>query len=198
MRNKSRVAMLTIAAIGVITLFTLAVGFTAAQAPAQPAQRGQAAPAPARGQVPAAASSAGRIPRMPDGKPNFNGLWQSMVTADWDIQDHIAQAGPFYQLGAIGSIPPGQGIVDGNEIPYKPEALAQKEKNFLNRWTLDPLIKCYMPGVPRATYLPYPFQIVQSQKDIVIAYQFATSNRVINVGKPREAAVDTWMGTYGQ
>jgi hypothetical protein len=188
--------MIFIATTGIITVLALAFVSHAGQArgpaPAQPAQaapRGQAAPAAAATRSPAG------IPRMPDGKPNFTGLWQSMVTADWDIQDHVAQAGPFYQLGAIGTIPPGQGIVDGNEIPYKPEALAQKKTNHDNWLTMDPVVKCYMPGVPRATYMPYPFMIVQSQKDLAIAYQFATSNRVINVGKPAQPSVDTWMGT---
>jgi len=144
------------------------------------------------GQAPATAP---RLPRMPDGKPNLTGLWQALGTAYWDIQDHIAQRGPFYQLGAIGAIPGGQGIVEGNEIPYLPAAAAKKQQNLANRWTEDPELKCYMPGVPRATYMPYPFQVVQSQNDIVIAYEFATANRVINVRRPREASVDTWMGT---
>jgi hypothetical protein len=135
------------------------------------------------------------VPRMPDGKPNFTGLWQALGTADWDIRDHSAQPGPSYQLGAIGAIPAGQGIVEGGEIPYKPEAAAKQKENFKNRLTLDPEVKCYMPGVPRATYMPFPFQIIQSQRDIAIAYEYATANRVINMGKPREAAVDTWMGT---
>jgi|ERR1019366_7541612 hypothetical protein len=129
------------------------------------------------------------------GKPNLTGLWQSLGTADWDIQAHGAQAGPFNQLGAIGAIPPGQGIVVGEEIPYLPEALAQKKKNLAERWKLDPVVRCYMPGVPRATYMAFPFQIIESQKDILIAYEFASVNRLINMGKPQEAAVDTWMGT---
>lgn len=132
---------------------------------------------------------------MPDGKPNLTGLWQAMGTAYWDIQDHGAQPGPFFQLGAIGAIPPGQGIVEGNEIPYLPAAAAQKKENNANRWKNDPELKCYMAGIPRATYLPYPFQIIQSQKDILFAYEYATTNRVINMGNPQEAAVDTWMGT---
>src|SRR5215831_8069596 len=151
MRHLSRVSMIFIATTGIITVLSLAFVSYAGQArgpaPAQPAQtapRGQAAPAAAATRSPAG------IPRMPDGKPNFTGLWQSMVTADWDIQDHIAQAGSYYQLGAIGTIPPGQGIVDGNEIPYKPEALAQKKTNHDNWLTMDPVVKCYMPGVPRA------------------------------------------------
>jgi len=139
-------------------------------------------------------SAAGRIPRM-EGHPNLNGIWQAMTTADWDVEPHSAAAGPFYQLGAIGAEPPGEGIVEGGEIPYKPEALEQKKKNFETRLKEDPEIKCYMPGVPRATYLPYPFQIVQSNKDILIAYEYATTNRLINMGKAEEAATDTWMGT---
>src|SRR5881409_4189426 len=98
---------------------------------------------PALGQT-----QASRIPRMPDGKPNLTGLWQALGTAYWDIQDHIAQPGPFYQLGAIGAIPGGQGIVEGNEIPYLPAAAAKKQQNLANRWTEDPELKCYMPGVP--------------------------------------------------
>jgi len=145
---------------------------------------------PASGQT-----AAPRIPRMADGKPNLTGLWQALGTADWDIEDHSAQAGPYFQLGAIGAIPPGQGIVEGGEIPYKPAALEQKKQNFANRYKQDPEVKCYMPGVPRAAYLPYPFQIIQSQKNVLFAYEYATTNRLINMGKPQEAATDTWMGT---
>jgi hypothetical protein len=140
-------------------------------------------------------AQAARIPRMADGKPNLTGLWQAMGTADWDIEDHSSAAGPFFQLGAIGAIPPGQGIVEGGAIPYQPAALAQKKENEANWWKQDPEVKCYMPGVPRAAYLPYPFQIIESQKDILFAYEYATTNRLINMGKPQEAATDTWMGT---
>ena len=144
------------------------------------------------GQTPA--PRAANIPRMADGKPNLTGLWQALGTAYWDIRDHSAQPGPYYQLGATGAIPAGQGIVDGGEIPYRPEAFAKQKENFKNRLTLDPEVKCYMPGVPRGTYMPFPFQIIQSQRDIAVAYEYATANRVINMGKPKEAAVDTWMG----
>lgn len=149
---------------------------------------------PAFGQT-SGRTAAARIPRMRDGHPNLNGIWQVMSTADWDIEPHSAAAGPFYQLGAVGAIPPGQGIVEGGEIPYKPEALEQKKKNMAAWFKEDPEVKCYMPGVPRATYMPYPFQIVQSQNNILIAYEYATTNRLINMGKPEEAATDTWMGT---
>jgi hypothetical protein len=146
------------------------------------------------GQAPAR-TAASNIPRMPGGKPNLTGLWQALGTAYWDIRDHSSQAGAFYQLGATGAIPAGTGIVEGGEIPYKPAAAAKQKDNFKNRLQLDPEVKCFMPGVPRGAYLPFPFQIVQSQNDIAIAYEYASANRVINMGKPKEAAVDTWMGT---
>jgi hypothetical protein len=145
------------------------------------------------GQTPASAGP--RIPRMPDGKPNFTGLWQALGTADWDIRDHSAHAGPFFQLGATGAEPAGQGIVEGGEIPYTPAAAEQQKQNNQNRMKLDPEIKCYMPGIPRANYMPFPFQVVESQRDIAFAYEYATSNRVVNMGKFQQESVDTWMGT---
>jgi hypothetical protein len=141
------------------------------------------------------AGTAAQIPRMPDGKPNFTGLWQALGTAYWDIRDHSARAGPYFQLGAVGAMPAGQGIVEGGEIPYTPAAAAKQKENFQNRFKLDPEVKCYMPGIPRANYMQFPFQIIQSQRDIAFAYEYATANRVVNMGKFKEAAVDTWMGT---
>jgi hypothetical protein len=147
--------------------------------------------------VPAAAQrgTATRPARTSDGRPNLNGIWQALGTAHWDLEDHSPAPGPFFQLGAVGAIPGGAGVVEGGAIPYKPEALAKKKQNSVNRLTLDPEVKCYMPGIPRATYMPFPFQIVQTQAMILMAYEFASSDRVINMGKPVEAAVDTWMGT---
>jgi len=133
--------------------------------------------------------------RTSDGHPNLSGIWQALGTANWDLEDHSPAPGQLYQMGALGAIPGGQGVVEGGDIPYKPEALAIKKKNFANRLALDPEVKCYMPGIPRATYMPFPFQIVQSPAMILMAYEFASSDRVINMGKPVEAAVDTWMGT---
>src|SRR5262245_26550707 len=137
-------------------------------------------------------------------KPDLTGVWQALVTADWDVQDHSADAGPFPRLvGIWGAQPPGQGIVEGNEIPYRPEALAKKQQNARDRLTIDhdnlntvgdPEAKCYLPGVPRATYLPFPFQILQSTDKIVIAYQYANASRTIPLGKATESPVDFWMG----
>jgi hypothetical protein len=144
--------------------------------------------------IPAAGQTAYRAPRTADGKPNLNGIWQAMNTANWDLQGHAASAGPLFQLGAAGAVPPGLGVVEGEEIPYLPAALAKKKENFENRMKLDPEIKCYMPGVPRATYQPFPFQIVQSQNTIMFAYEFAGSVRVVNMGAPTKAPADSWMG----
>jgi hypothetical protein len=139
-------------------------------------------------------TAAGQTPA-PRAKPNLNGIWESFSTANWDLQDHAAQAGPLWQTGAIGAEPAGMGVVVGGEIPYLPEALAKKKENFNNRAKLDPEAKCYLPGVPRAAYMPYPFQIVQSTKDVLMVYEFASANRLINMGKPKEAGADSWMGT---
>jgi len=132
--------------------------------------------------------------RTADGTPNINGIWQAMNTANWDLEGHAARPGPVSALGAAFAVPPGLGVVEDGEIPYLPAATAKKKENFEKRLTEDPEIKCYMPGVPRATYMPYPFQIFQSSKVIVIVYEFANSVRTIYMDNPGPAPIDSWMG----
>jgi hypothetical protein len=153
-------------------------------------------PAVVQGQAGRGAAPAGaRVPRTADGKPNLNGIWQTFGGANWNLEDHGASAGPFFQEGAIGAVPAGQSVLEGGgDIPYTPAALAKRNDNARNRLTLDPEVKCYMPGIPRAQYMPYPFQIVQSPQNILFAYEYASANRVVNMGKPTEAPVDSWMG----
>jgi hypothetical protein len=140
------------------------------------------------------APAAAQIPRTADGKPDLSGIWQAVGTAHWDLEDHAPQAPAIYQMGAVGAVPGGRGVVQGGAIPYQPWAAEKKQMNFANRLAEDPEIKCYMPGVPRATYLPFPFQIVQTQRDIFIAYEFANADRKINLGEPTEFPYGTWMG----
>jgi hypothetical protein len=132
--------------------------------------------------------------RTPDGQPDFNGVWQAANTANWDIQDHSARQGPVIALGAAFSVPAGQGVVEGNEIPYQPWAAARKKENAEHWLARDPEIKCFMPGVPRATYMPYPFQITQSPSHIMIAYEFADSGRTIYMGAAPDNSIDSFMG----
>jgi hypothetical protein len=133
--------------------------------------------------VPLRAQNAGRTA---DGKPDLNGIWQALNTAAWDIQDHAGQLGT----------PPGQGVVEGNAIPYQPWAAARKKENFANRATADQTeANCFLPGVPRATYMPYPFEIVQTPKTIAIAYEFAHALRAIPIDSPHpDGLPDAWMG----
>jgi hypothetical protein len=145
--------------------------------------------------TPAAEGQTHRGPRAADGHIDLSGVWEALNTADWDLEDHAAQAATMWQTGAIGAEPPGQGVVDGGAIPYLPAALAQKNVHFADRRTTDPEAKCYLPGVPRANYMPYPFQIVQSPQGILFVYEFASANRFVNMGKPAEAVADSWMGT---
>jgi hypothetical protein len=141
-----------------------------------------------------AAAPAYRAPRTADGKPNLNGIWQALNEANWDLEPHAAYQGSLLTVGAQFSVPPGIGVVEGGTIPYKPEALAKKKENFANRAKADPEVKCYMGGVPRSTYLPYPFQIIQGSGTIMMAYEFAGAVRTINMGKPTEPPTDSWMG----
>jgi hypothetical protein len=169
--------------VGGVLVVSTALTLAGGQAPAP-------APRPAA-QTPRAASAA--MPRTPEGKPDFSGIWQAMNTAAWDIQDHNSS------LASYLGVPPGRGVVEGNALPYKPEALKQKQKNYENRDKEDPaFVKCLLPGVPRATYMPYPFEIVQNPKMVGIRYEFARAIRTIDLGgKSREwlkGWPDFWMG----
>ena len=136
-----------------------------------------------------------RAPRAADGKPNFNGIWQALNEAYWDIEAHAAAAGPVIQLGAAHAVPGGLGIIEGaGTIPYKAEALAKKQQNYANRLELDPEIKCYLPGVPRANYMPFPFQVIQGPKYIMMIYTYAGAVRTIYMDEHKEAPADSWMG----
>jgi hypothetical protein len=124
-------------------------------------------------------------PKNADGQPDISGFWQVVNTAYVDIQDHGAW------LGA----PAGKGVVEGNEIPYKPEMLAKKQQNYTNRKTADPESKCYLPGVPRITYMPFPFQIVQSRNQVNILYEYDHAIRYVYMNKPHpQGHIDWWMG----
>ena len=154
------------------------------------------------GSWPSAQDQTYRAPRFPGtDQPDLNGIWQAVGTAHWNIEDHIAQPGPILEVGAIGAMPAGHGVVNG-PIPYQLWAAKQKEENFENRMTVDPWnrevgdpeVKCFLPGVPRATYLPYPFQIIQSGEEITIAYEFSSSTRLIYLEDHQTPAIDSWMG----
>ena len=135
------------------------------------------------------------IPRTTDGNPDFNGIWQALGSANWDIEPHAADFGPVVELAAIGAIPAGLGIGSGGEIPYTVAARAQQQANKADWLALDPVVKCYMPGIPRANYLPFPFQIIQSPAHIVVAYEFASASRIVYMDQPDfEAPLLSWMG----
>ena len=138
-------------------------------------------------------------PRTPDGHPDLQGIWQAINAAAWDIEDHHARVG----------VPAGYGVVEGGELPYQPWALAKKRENFENRLTADPAVKCFLPGVPRITYMPYPFQILQPspsrngdgefglERDlgVVIVYEYKDAIRYIHTdGTPHPGHGERWMG----
>jgi len=153
-------------------------------------------------------ANAYRAPRASDGHPDLNGIWQALNTANYDLETHMARAamalreGPYgplpaadvLPLGAVGAVPGGLSVVEGSAIPYRPEALAKKKENQENWLTRDPEIHCYLPGVPRATYLPYPFQIFQSENGILITYEYAGAVRDVYLKDPGPPPVESWMG----
>jgi hypothetical protein len=158
--------------------------------------------------APRAAQNVYKAPAGPGGHPDLNGVWQALNTANYDLEPHAARAamalrpGPHgavpakevVALGAVGAVPAGLGVVEGGKIPYQPDALAKKLENQKNWLERDPEIKCYLPGVPRATYLPHPFQIFHSDAALLFAYEYAGATRNILFKDPGPAPVDSWMG----
>lgn len=131
------------------------------------------------------------------GHPDFNGIWQAINTAHWNVEAHSAAAiDQAWQLGAIAAIPAGNSVITGGgTIPYLPEALATRDANRANWTALDPEAKCYMLGIPRATYHNMPFQILQGEAgDLLMVYPFAATNRVINMSDFTPPPIDSWMG----
>jgi hypothetical protein len=163
--------------------------------------------------VPSGAAEAYTAPRGLDGNPDISGVWQVLNTAQWDIEPHGSRAALAFRdgpvrpvparevvaLGAVGAVPAGPGVVEGGTIPYTPEALARRNENRAQWLQRDPEIKCYLPGVPRANYMGFPFQILQSDKAMLFAYEYAGAVRNIELTDPGEAPIESWMGqSYGR
>ena len=147
-------------------------------------------------------------PRGPAGKPDLNGVWQIFNRANYGIEPHAARAslamiegglGPvpapsIVAIGSLGSVPGGLGVVVGNKNPYSKQGLVKRLQNQSAWLTSDPEIKCYLPGIPRANYMPYPFQILHSESAIFFSYKYAGAVRNIHLSDPGEAPIDSWMG----
>jgi len=134
-----------------------------------------------------------------NGAPNINGIWQALNTANWNLEGQAAEAiDEFWQLGALFAVPPGPGVVRGGTIPYLPRGLERRARNRASWPGEDTEAKCFRSGIPRQTYMPYPFEIIQGDGDILFAYEYATSNRTVRMGEnhisPDEVLVDQWLG----
>jgi hypothetical protein len=142
-----------------------------------------------------------RMERIGD-RPNLNGIWQVMNRANWNVEPHSAAPNPVADrlVGATGAIPAGLGVVEGGQIPYNEAARERLQQNREHLITWDPEAACYLPGIPRATYMDHPFQIIQgTDDDILMVYEYASANRVINMEEVGIPPIDTWMGTsYGR
>ncbi len=153
--------------------------------------------------------SPGEVARTTDGTPDFSGIWQANSSAHWDLLSHDARpivgqpgaypdvpvlAAPVVALGTIGWIPADVGVVEGDEIPYQPWAAARQEENFANVLDRDPEIRCYLPGVPRAMYMPFKFQIIQGTTKVMMAFEFRNADRTIHLDEVALYPADAYMG----
>ena len=196
-----------------VSIFALAAALGACETSGMASSDSMTASADAPAPAPAAA--AWKAKRGPDGvHPDLNGVWQVLNTANYNIEAHAAQSalqlrpGPYgpvpdagvVALGAIGAVPAGIGIVQGDgKIPYTADALALRDENRAKAVELDPEVKCYLPGIPRANYMDKPFQIFHSDKAVFMAYEYAGAVRNVFLADPGEAPVDSWMGqSYGK
>lgn len=133
-----------------------------------------------------------------DGRPNLNGVWKAINSAQWNLEAHSAEGlDRFWQMGAIAAIPAGKSVLKGGgNIPYLAEALTKRDANRAGWPQEDPEAKCYMLGIPRATYHDIPFQIFQGARndDLLMIYPFAASQRVIHMNETTGLPLDAWMG----
>jgi hypothetical protein len=122
------------------------------------------------------------LPRNPSGKPDLQGIWQVVDSVGADLEGHDK--------------PNGAGIVVEGAIPYLPAALTQKQQNFAQRATLDPMSHCWLPSVPRAMLLDSPFQIFQTDIEVALTFQWQQVFRLLYLSEEPSlyAGVEGWMG----
>ena len=137
------------------------------------------------GETPAMQGGGYQGPRAADGHPDLSGIWQVINSASWNLEAHNAADGE----------PAGLSVVVGDTIPYQPWAATQQQENYENRLTADPMRQCFLAGVPRITYMPFPFQMIQTPDHMVITYELAHAVRIIYTdGSPHPLPNDFWMG----
>jgi hypothetical protein len=150
------------------------------------------APMPVVGQAPggkgAAKRSNYRAPRAGDGKADIQGIWQAWNTASFNLEAHNGATG--IRAGKSFVIDPADGM-----IPYLPAARQKQQENFEKREKLDSMNHCYMTGVPRFTYIPYPFQIFQTAKYIQFISEYVHMVRTIYMQKQEHYPdLEFWNG----
>jgi hypothetical protein len=147
-------------------------------------------------------------PSLASGKPDFSGVWQVLSRANDNLEAHGASAARAFRdgpvapvpakevvaLGAIGAVPAGLGVVEGGRIPYLPQALAHRDTNRANWLQGDPEIKCYLPGIPRANYMVFGFQILHNDAALMFSYEYAGAVRNVHLSDPGPAPLESWMG----
>jgi hypothetical protein len=109
------------------------------------------------------------VPRTPDGKPDLQGIWITRNAASFDVSE----------------------VAEGRLIPYLPEALEREQKGD----RVDPIAHCSMPGVPRITYMPFPFQIMQRPGFVLFLYEYLHDNRIVTTNpRPHLEDIDFYFG----
>lgn len=169
MPNQVRVRVTTSAVLSMATLLPVMTVLVSAQSPT------------------AATDVPPRLPRTADGRPNLSGMWQAVNTASWNIEPHHAEK----------DTPGGVGVVEGGRIPYQPWAAQKRRENYNSRSTTDPESKCYLPGVPRIMYMPFPFQIAQTPAQITLLFEYVHAVRNVYMNSPRPRGFESvgfWMG----
>ena len=138
--------------------------------------------------LPLSAQQSYRVPRTPDGKPDFQGIWEASGTANGNLEAHSASLG--IRAGESVIVDPADG-----KIPYQAAAKAKQQENYTRRATADPVNRCFLPGVPRITYMPFPFEIFQTPEFVAITYEYAHASRTIHMNRsPHPDDIEFWMG----
>ena len=165
--------------VGSLVAVAVSIFTTSALAQRSAPPRGSAAPRGSqRGSKP--------IPRAADGKPDLSGIWVATGALRLMVGEEATRA-----ILAADAASGRPAAPPAEPPPYNPAAEAQRQEFLARRGIDDPMALCYLSGVPRISFRPLPFQIVQLPAQVILLYEVHHAFRIIPTdGRPHPDDVE--------